>query len=428
MTQQRKGGLMALSPLAVFLTLYLISGIVHGDFYRTPIVVVFLVTCIYAMAITRDISLNKRIEIFSAGAGRSGMMLMLWIFVLAGAFANSAKEMGAIETTVNLTLQILPENLLMAGIFLAACFISLSIGTSVGTIVALTPIAVGVAERTGVNLPLLVAIVVGGAYFGDNLSFISDTTIAATRSQGCRLNDKFKLNAQIVIPAALITLLFYILLGSPHSYSPGSTSVQWIKAIPYLVVLATAIIGINVLLVLTIGLLLTGTIGLLNGDFTLLSWFDAMGKGIMSMNELIIVTLLAGGLMEIIKHNGGIAYIIEKLTRKISSKRGGEFCIGLLVSFANICTANNTVAIITVGPLAREIAKKFQIDARKSASLLDTFSCITQSYLPYGAQMLMAAGLASLNPFEIIPYLYYPAIMGVAVLLSILLRYPKKYS
>ena len=428
MTQQRKSGLIALSPLAVFLTLYLLSGIIYSDFYRTPVVVVFLITCIYALATTRALSVDKRIEIFSTGAGRSGMMLMLWIFVLAGAFASSAKEMGAIETTVNLTLQILPDNLLMAGIFLAACFISLSIGTSVGTIVALTPIAVGVAEKTGANLPLLVAIVVGGAYFGDNLSFISDTTIAATRSQGCRLNDKFKVNVQIVIPAALITLLFYILLGSPHSYSPESASEQWIKAIPYLVVLATAITGINVLLVLTLGLLLTGTIGLFNGDFTLLSWFDAMGKGIMSMSELIIVTLLAGGLMEIIKHNGGIVYIIEKLTHKIASKRGGELCIGLLVSLANICTANNTVAIITVGPLAREIATKFQIDARKSASLLDTFSCITQSYLPYGAQMLMAAGLASLNPFEIIPYLYYPAIMGIAVLLSILLRYPKKYS
>lgn len=355
-------------------------------------------------------------------------MLMIWIFILAGAFAASAKAMGAIDATVNLSLQLLPDNLLLGGIFLAACFISLSIGTSVGTIVALTPLAAGIARETEAGLPLLVAIVAGGAFFGDNLSFISDTTITATRTQGCKLSDKFKVNSQIVMPAAAIAFALYIFMGV-HIHAPQQLpEVDWIKVVPYLVVLVTAVVGVNVMVVLVLGLVLSGVVGVFTGTYDLFGWFAAMGEGITGMGELIIITMMAGGLMEIIRYNGGIDYILHALTRHIRSKRGAELSIAALVSVINLCTANNTVAIITAGPLAHDIAGRYGVDKRKSASILDTFSCFTQGLIPYGAQLLMAAGLASINPIDIIPYLYYPFIMGACALLSILFRYPRKYS
>lgn len=419
---------MALSPLAVFLVLYLVAGMVSGNFYKMPVTVAFLATCIYALCITRGMTLENRVRLFSEGAGRPDLLLMLWIFILAGAFAASAKQTGAIDATVCLSLRLLPGNWLLAGLFLAACFISLSIGTSVGTIVALTPIAAGIADKTGTSLPFMVAIVVGGAYFGDNLSFISDTTITATRSQGCKLIDKFKVNSLIVGPAALVTLLLYIYLGRDVQAPQQIPPVDSIKVVPYLAVLATAVAGVNVMLVLTVGLILSGATGIFTGTYSLFGWFEAMGTGIMGMGELIIVTLLAGGLMELIRHNGGIDYVIAGLTRRIRGKRGAELSIAALVILADLCTANNTVAIITVGPLAREIAERFGVDKRKSASILDTFSCFAQGLIPYGAQMLMAAGLAALNPMSILPYLYYPLIIGGVALTSILLRYPKKYS
>lgn len=427
LTKHRKG-FWALSPLLVFLFLYLVTSIIANDFYKVPIVVAFLVSCIYAIVITKDTKLEERIKIFSKGAGNPNMMLMIWIFILAGAFAASAKNMGAIDATVNLTLHLLPDNLLLAGIFLASCFISLSVGTSVGTIVALTPIAAGIADKTDTNLPMLVAIVVGGAYFGDNLSFISDTTILATKTQGCEMKDKFKVNFMIVTPAAIIALILYIFGGINIEAPQNIPPVNVLKVIPYLIVLATAIMGMNVMIVLTLGILLAGAIGFVTGEYTLYTWFNAMGSGIMNMGELIIITMLAGGLMELIRYNGGITYVIQSLTKKINGKRGAELSIAALVSLTDICTANNTVAIITVGPLANEIAERYGIDKRKSASILDTFSCFAQGLIPYGAQMLMAAGLASINPVCIIPYLYYPMLMGLCAFLSIIFRYPKKYS
>lgn len=427
LTKHRKG-FWALSPLLVFLFLYLVTSIIANDFYKVPIVVAFLVSCIYAVLITKDTKLEERIKIFSKGAGNPNMMLMIWIFILAGAFAASAKNMGAIDATVNLTLHLLPDNLLLAGIFLASCFISLSVGTSVGTIVALTPIAAGIADKTDTNLPMLVAIVVGGAYFGDNLSFISDTTILATKTQGCEMKDKFKVNFMIVTPAAIIALILYIFGGINIEAPQNIPPVNVLKVIPYLIVLATAIMGMNVMIVLTLGILLAGAIGFVTGEYTLYTWFNAMGSGIMNMGELIIITMLAGGLMELIRYNGGITYVIQSLTKKINGKRGAELSIAALVSLTDICTANNTVAIITVGPLANEIAERYGIDKRKSASILDTFSCFAQGLIPYGAQMLMAAGLASINPVCIIPYLYYPMLMGLCAFLSIIFRYPKKYS
>jgi len=423
-----KKGLLALSPLAVFILLYLVTSIVAGDFYKVPITVAFMVASVYAVIITGGLPLRKRIDVFSQGAGTGQMMLMLWIFVLAGAFANSAKTMGAIDATVNLALTLLHGNMLLAGLFVAACFISLSIGTSVGTIVALTPIAAGVATQTGTSIPLMTAIVVGGSFFGDNLSFISDTTIVATSTQGCRLSDKFRVNSFIVVPAAIIILVVYLLMGSGVESPQHIAKVEYLKVIPYVVVLITAIFGMNVMAVLTLGVLLTGIIGMTEGAFDVFGWFGSTGEGITGMGELIIITMMAGGLLEVIKQNGGIDFIIEHMTRHIQGKRGAEMSIGALVAIVDICTANNTVAILTVGGIAKQIGDKYGVDNRKCASILDTYSCMMQGLIPYGAQILMAAGLAELNPISIVPYLYYPMVIGIAATLSILFRYPRRYS
>ena len=423
-----RNGLIALSPLAVFITLYLVTSIIAGDFYKVPITVAFLTAAVYAIIVSKG-PLRGRIDVFSRGAGSSQMMLMIWIFVLAGAFAHSAKIMGSIDATVNLTLSLLPGQMILAGLFLAACFISLSIGTSVGTIVALTPIAAGVASQTGTSVPMLVAAVVGGSFFGDNLSFISDTTIIATQTQGCKLSDKFRVNSFIVLPAAMVVLVLYIILGKGISSPQHISDVEFVKVLPYLVVLVTAIFGLNVMAVLTLGIMLTGIIGLLTGGFTdVFVWMQSMGDGIIGMGELIVITMLAGGLLEVIRHNGGIDFIIRQLTRHISGKRGAELSIAALVSIVNLCTANNTVSIITVGGIAHQIGEKYGLDPRKCASLLDTFSCTVQGLIPYGAQLLMAAGLAAINPVDIIPSLCYPVAIGVAALLAILFRYPKRYT
>ncbi len=422
-----KRGLFALSPLLVFIMLYLVTSIVAHDFYKVPISVAFVVSSIYAIATTPKEKLASRIELFSKGASTSNIMLMLWIFILAGAFASSAKAMGAIEATVNLMLTILPDNMLLAGLFLAACFISISIGTSVGTIVALVPIAAGLAHSTSTGISFMVAVVVGGAFFGDNLSFISDTTIAATSTQGCKMNDKFKANSLIVIPVALIVLVIYILLGLDTHTPDSIPEVAFTKVLPYIVVLVTAIVGMNVMTVLTIGIILTGAIGIIDGSYDFYGWFSSMGDGIMSMGELIIITMLAGGLFEMVRKNGGIDYLISKTTSHIHSKRGAELIIGFLVAIVDVCTANNTVAIITMGGIAKKIGERFGLNKARIASILDTFSCCMQGIIPYGAQMLMAAGLAKLNPIDIMPYLYYPYILGICTVVSILIRYPKKY-
>ena len=423
-----KKGLLALSPLAVFILLYLVTSIVAGDFYKVPITVAFMVASIYAVMISSGMPLRKRIDAYSRGASTDQMVLMIWIFVLAGAFAHSAKVMGAIDATVNLTLSLLPPQMLLAGLFLAACFISLSIGTSVGTIVALTPIAAGIAEQTDTSIPLMTAVVVGGSFFGDNLSFISDTTIVATSTQGCRLSDKFRVNSFIVLPAAIVILAVYLFMGSDVQSPHTVPEVEFVKVIPYLIVLVCAVFGMNVMAVLTLGIIFTGVIGLYLGAFDIYGWLQAMGDGITGMGELIIITMMAGGLLEIIKLKGGIDFIIHLLTARVHSKRGAELSIAALVSLVNVCTANNTVAIITVGGIAKQIGDRFGLDNRKCASILDTFSCFVQGLIPYGAQMLMAAGLASLNPVSILPYLYYPMAIGLVALLAILFRYPRKYS
>ena len=423
-----KKGIWALSPLIVFITLYVVTSIVAGDFYKVPVTVAFMASSIYAIATCGGFPLAKRINLFSRGASSDNLMLMLWIYVLAGAFAASAKEMGSVDATVNCALRFLPSNMLLPGLFIAACFISLSIGTSVGTIVALVPIAATMAHTIGADIPLLTAIIVGGAYFGDNLSFISDTTVVATQTQGCKMSDKFKVNAFIVVPAAIAILLVYFYMGYGLNVPPLTKDVEYLKILPYLAVLITAIAGMNVMTVLTIGVILSGTIGIFVGSYNLIGWMEAMGKGIAGMGELVIIAMLAGGMLEIIRENGGIDYLISKLTSRVNSKRGAELSIAALVSMVNVCTANNTVAILTVGGISKKICDKYGIDNRKAASILDTFSCTVQGLLPYGVQMLLAAGLANINPMQIIPYLYYPVAIGIAAFVAIIFRLPRRYS
>lgn len=423
-------GLAALSPLLVFLCIYLVSSVIAQDFYRIPISAAFLIASVYAVAITRGKPLEERINTFSKGAGDKNVLLMIWIFVLAGAFAATAKEIGAIDATVNLALRILPGKMLYAGLFLAACFISMSIGTSVGTIVALVPVAAGIAqelaaggaEGLAASVPFITAIIVGGAFFGDNLSFISDTTIAATRTQGCSMADKFRMNIRIAGPAALIVAVLYIFMGKSGGAIPESAPINWVLLIPYILVIVLAISGINVSLVLTIGLIVNAVIGFTGGELTWSGYLESIGSGISGMGDLIIVTMMAGGMLELIKSNGGLDYIVGKLTKKINGRKGAEFSIAALVSLANICTANNTIAIITTGGIAKDITGRFGIDPRRSASILDTFSCLVQGFLPYGAQLLMASGLAGVTSISIMGYLYYPFVLGAAAILAILIK------
>lgn len=421
-------GWLALSPLFVFLCLYLASSIIANDFYRIPISAAFLLASIYGILICRGKSLEERVSVFSRGAGNKNVLLMIWIFVLAGAFAATAKQIGAIDATVNLALKILPGKLLYAGLFLASCFISMSIGTSVGTIVALVPIAAGIAQEIRAGEAMITAIIVGGAFFGDNLSFISDTTIAATRTQECSMSDKFKVNFRIVGPAAVVVTLLYIFLGKSVSVVPEAGAVELALLIPYILVIILAITGVDVSAVLAIGIAANAVIGFAQGSLNWSGWLEGIGSGISGMGDLIIVTMLAGGMLEVIRENGGLDFIVKGMTRHIRGKRGAELSIAGLVSLANLCTANNTIAIITTGEIARDITRRFGLDPRKSASILDTFSCLIQGLIPYGAQLLMAAGLAGISSISIIGYLYYPFVMGVFALGAILLRLPRKYS
>lgn len=427
-----KKGLVALSPLILLIAMIaLFTGYSAEESHKDTslsLTVAFMISSIYAVAISGGMPIRKRIDTYSRGAGANNLMLMLWIYVLAGAFAASAKAMGAVDATVNLALSLLPASMILPGLFLAACFISLSIGTSVGTIVALVPIAAGLAHSVDANLALTVAIIVGGAYFGDNLSFISDTTVVATQTQGCQMSDKFRVNALIVIPAAIIILIIYGILGAGTKAPTHIDAVQYMKVLPYIVVLVTAIAGMNVMAVLTLGSILCGIIGIIDGGYDIFGWFSAMGNGVIGMGELIIIAMMAGGMLEIIRENGGIDFIISKITAHVNSKRGAELSIAALVSMVNICTANNTVAILTVGNISKKIGDKFGVDNRKAASILDTFSCTIQGLIPYGVQMLLAAGLSGLSPLDIIPYLYYPMAIGLAALFAILFRYPRRFS
>ncbi len=424
-----KRGLLALSPIVVLLLAYLAMALGSGDFYKVSISVAFVVAAIYAVVALRGISrsLQERIGIFSEGAADKNILYMIWIFILAGIFATTAKAMGAVDAAVYFTMHFIPAEFMLAGIFIAACFVSLSVGTSVGTIVALAPVATGLAEPMNVDVAQMLAVVVGGAFFGDNLSFISDTTIAATMSQGCKMRDKFRTNIRIVLPAALLVLAIYVSLGfmADEGVAAHLPAAPWYKTIPYLLVLVCAIIGVDVLVVLVLGIASTAAIGVLSGSLTWVSFCEYAGSGVVSMGELIIITLMAGGLMNMVKQGGGFDFLIRVITNRISGRRGAESAIAGLTVLTDLCTANNTVAIITMGPIARDLSQKYGISPRKSASLMDTASCFAQGLLPYGAQLLMAASIAEISPVTIIPHLYYPMAIGVMVLLSIIFQFPR---
>ncbi len=415
-------GLLALSPLAVFIVLFLVLSLLKSDFYAVPITVAFLLSSIYSVFLLRGCGTDERVRVFSQGASHPDLLMMIWIFILAGAFASTAKAIGSTDSTVNLCLLSPAPKLLLVGIFLASCLISLSMGTSVGTIAALTPITAGVAHETGASLPIMTAAVVGGAFFGDNLSFISDTTIVATKTQGCRMSDKFRVNLRLALPAALVVLVLCVIEGRQMTITPEPRHVDWLLVVPYLLVLATAIGGINVMSVLVLGLVSTCLIGVVCRGMDFFLWLRAMGDGIMGMSELIIVTLMAAGMAGVIRALGGIDFLLERLTRGVRGRRGGELTITALTILTDICTANNTIAILTVAPLAKGISLRYGIDPRRTASLMDIFSCVTQGLIPYGAQLLIASALVGLSPLAIIPHLHYPMVLGLIALASIALR------
>lgn len=420
--------MLALSPILIFLLVYLATSILAGDFYAMPITVAFVVAAAYSVALIRGKKLDERMEIFSKGAMDSTTMLMIWIFVLAGAFANTAKSMGAIDSLVGVLLQILPSQAVPVSMFIAACLVSMSVGTSVGTIVTLVPIAAGLGDSIGMPTGVMTSIIVGGAYFGDNLSFISDTTIVATTSQGCKLNDKFKANIYIALPAAIIAGILYFVIGMQYDSAENVPEIQWVTVLPYLLVIVTAICGLNVMLVLALGIVSSFVVSLLTGNVGVLDWCKSAGEGILGMGELIIVVLIASGIMGVIKYLGGIDYIVKKMIRRLSTKRSGEYAMMFFIWLVNLCTANNTITLITTSDIIRQISHKLGIDPRRAASVMDTSSCIIQGVLPYGAQMLMASALVKLSPLEILPHLYYIYVLAAMLIISIALQYPKKYT
>lgn len=422
-----KGNGLALLPLGVFLLVYLGTSIIAKDFYAVSILIPFLAAALTALIMNKKVKFDEKVDIFCRGAGNTNILLMVIIFILAGAFAKVAKDMGAVDSTVNLGLSLLPSSLLIPGIFIIGCFISLSIGTSMGTIVALVPIAVGIADKTGIATALATGAVVSGAMFGDNLSIISDTTIAATRIQGCEMKDKFKMNFIIVLPAAIITAIILMLLTkSATVVNLEALEFNLFKILPYIIVIVTSLIGVNVIIVLLLGILSSGIIGFILGSFNLIGLFNSISSGILGMSELIIISILIAGTIELINFNGGIDFIINKGLKNFKTKRGAEYGIATLVSLVDICTANNTVAIVTVGPIAKDISNEFDLEPKRVAGIMDMFACVFQGVIPYGAQLISAAGLAALSPFAIMKFLFYPYLMGICAIISIYIHWRNK--
>lgn len=422
---QEKGNLLALLPLLIFVALFLGAGIISGDFYSFPVLVAIIIAAVVALAMNRKDSLNVKVERFAKGAGNLDIMIMVLIFLSAGAFSGVAEKMGAVDSTVNFALSVIPENLLIVGLFVIAAFISLAMGTSMGTIAALAPIGVGISSGTDISLPLAMATVVGGSMFGDNLSFISDTTIAAVRTQKTEMKDKFKVNFFIVLPAAIITIiaLFFVTLGNQTSVDAGSYSI--VKILPYLAVIIGALSGLNVFAVLFGGILLSGIIGFIDGSFTPTSYFGSIADGMLGMGEIAFLSILIGGVVELIRHNGGIQALLYLVTRKVGSTKGAQYSTAGLVASTNLCTANNTISIIIAGPLAKSISDEYGVDNRKTASILDIFSCAVQGLIPYGAQMLLVAETAGISPLSILPYAFYPILTAICGLVAIKFALPR---
>lgn len=426
MKEMENGNAWALIPLLLFVLLFLGVGIISGDFTTMPLNVAITITVIVALLMNRKETFAKKVEVFTKGAGHSNIILMMLIFILAGAFSTTAEKMGGVSSTVNLGLSLIPQNLIIVGLFIICMFVSISMGTSVGTVAAIAPVGFGFAQATDVPAALAMATVVGGAMFGDNLSMISDTTIAAVRTQKTKMSDKFKVNFKIVLPGAIITIiiLFFLTNGISIDHTKNY-DYNLIKVIPYLLVLILALVGINVIIVLIGGTVLAGIIGLIDGSFGWNGLLNAISKGIIGMEDIAMIALLIGGLVGIIQHNGGIDWLLNFVRSKVKSKRGAELGIASLVSAADISTANNTISIIMAGPLAKNIADEYDVDPRKSASILDIFGGCFQGLLPYSPQVISAAGVAGISPFLMLQYSIYPILLGVCGLVAIILRVPR---
>ncbi|KAB2189940.1 Na+/H+ antiporter NhaC family protein [Staphylococcus epidermidis] len=426
MKEMKNGNAWALIPLLLFVLLFLGVGIISGDFTTMPLNVAITITVIVALLMNRKETFAKKVEVFTKGAGHSNIILMMLIFILAGAFSTTAEKMGGVSSTVNLGLSLIPQNLIIVGLFIICMFVSISMGTSVGTVAAIAPVGFGFAQATDVPAALAMATVVGGAMFGDNLSMISDTTIAAVRTQKTKMSDKFKVNFKIVLPGAIITIiiLFFLTNGISIDHTKNY-DYNLIKVIPFLLVLILALVGINVIIVLIGGTVLAGIIGLIDGSFGWNGLLNAISKGIIGMEDIAMIALLIGGLVGIIQHNGGIDWLLNFVRSKVKSKRGAELGIASLVSAADISTANNTISIIMAGPLAKNIADEYDVDPRKSASILDIFGGCFQGLLPYSPQVISAAGVAGISPFLMLQYSIYPILLGVCGLVAIILRVPR---
>lgn len=423
MEKEKKGRAIALLPIGVFLIIFLGAGIVFKDFYAMPAIVAFLIALFVAFLQNKELNFNKKIEVIAKGVGEENIITMSLIFLCAGGFSGAVTAAGGVDSTVNLGLSLIPAHFAVAGLFLIGCFISVSMGTSMGTIAALAPIAVGISEKTGFALSICIGAVVCGAMFGDNLSMISDTTIAAVKTQGCEMKDKFKANFFIVLPAAIITvLIFWFATRNMNFHLEENLSYSLWEVLPYMVVLIGALIGINVFVVLISGIVISLIVGVSMGHIALSEMFQVVGNGVTSMYDITVISIIVACIVSLVKEHGGIQFILNLIKSKINGRRGAEFGIALLALFVDACTANNTVAIVMTGPIAKEISEEFDVDPRRSASLLDMFTSVGQGIIPYGAQLLSAATLTGLTPLQIIPNLYYPLLMGVCGVLAIIFR------
>lgn len=420
-----KHRILALLPFFIFVVIFAGAGIISRDFYSMPAYVAFLIALFIAFLQNRKLSFERKLEIVAKGAGDVNIITMVLIFLVAGAFSGIVTAAGGVESTVNFGLSVIPPQFMVVGIFVIGCFISLSMGTSVGTVTALAPIALGVAQQTGFPVAICAAATVCGAMFGDNLSMISDTTIAAVRTQGCEMKDKFKQNFLIVLPAAILTVIIFYALTSHMTYEPSSYDYNFFEVVPYLVVLVGALIGFNVFAVLFSGIILSVIVGIFNGSFTFMESFGLIGEGMTGLFEISIISIIVACIISLIRENGGIALIIDGIKKSVKGKRGAEFGIGLLVFLVDLCTANNTIAIVMSGPVAKEIGDEFGVESKRVASILDIFASVGQGIIPYGAQLLTAAALVGISPIQIMPYLFYPLLMLVCVLLFIAFR-PQK--
>lgn len=418
--KEKKGRAAALLPIGIFLVIFLGAGIVFQDFYSMPAIVGFLIALTAAFFQNRSLTFEEKIRVISKGAGDENIITMILIFLAAGAFSGAVKAAGGVESTVNLGLSVLPSGIAVVGLFLIGCFISVSMGTSMGTIAALAPIAAGISEKTGFAMEICIGAVVCGAMFGDNLSMISDTTIAAVKTQGCEMKDKFKANFLIVLPAAAVTMVLFFFLTRNGMYRmDGDFEYNILRVIPYLIVLVGALIGFNVFLVLISGIVVSLAVGVGTGAIALTDVFRVMGDGVTSMYDITVISLIVACIVSLVKEYGGIQFLLELIKGKLHTKKGAQLGIAGLSLLVDMATANNTVAIVMAGPIVKEISEEFDVDPKRSASLLDIFTSVGQGLIPYGAQLLSAASLTGLTPFAIIPYLFYPFLMGVSAILFI---------